>query len=75
MRFIKTWAAPGEYRFDSCFLHDLNVCKYESESDTCTQAVPVTPNSFDSRKKLPAEWCGLRDGVLSEKVQFIIMRC
>lgn len=29
----------------------------------------MTPNSFDSRKKLPAEWCGLRDGVLSEKVQ------
>lgn len=31
------------------------------------QAVPVTPNSFDSRKKLPAEWQGLRDEVLSEK--------
>jgi uncharacterized UPF0160 family protein len=31
------------------------------------QAVPVDPNSFDSRKKLPAEWCGLRDDVLSEK--------
>eukprot|EP00601_Ochromonadales_sp_CCMP2298_P004820 CAMPEP_0173174840 /NCGR_PEP_ID=MMETSP1141-20130122/3566_1 /TAXON_ID=483371 /ORGANISM="non described non described, Strain CCMP2298" /LENGTH=351 /DNA_ID=CAMNT_0014096989 /DNA_START=50 /DNA_END=1105 /DNA_ORIENTATION=- len=31
------------------------------------QAVPVSPNSFDSRKKLPADWCGLRDGVLSEK--------
>lgn len=32
------------------------------------QAIPVEPNSFDSRKKLPAEWQGLRDDVLSEKV-------
>ena len=32
------------------------------------QAVPVDPNSFQSRKKLPDEWCGLRDDVLSEKV-------
>jgi uncharacterized UPF0160 family protein len=32
------------------------------------QAVPLTSNSFDSRKKLPADWCGLRDDVLSEKV-------
>jgi uncharacterized UPF0160 family protein len=31
------------------------------------QAVPVSPNSFDSRKKLPADWCGLRDKVLSDK--------
>lgn len=46
------------------------------ESKKLSQAVPVTPNSFDSRKKLPAEWCGLRDGVLSEKVLFIeIMPC
>jgi uncharacterized UPF0160 family protein len=32
------------------------------------QAVPVSPNSFDSRKKLPADWCGVRDSQLSEKV-------
>lgn len=32
------------------------------------QAVPVTPNSFNSRKKLPEAWCGLRDNVLSEKI-------
>lgn len=32
------------------------------------QAVPVTSNSFDSRKKLPADWCGLRDAELSAKV-------
>lgn len=31
------------------------------------QAVPVDPNSFSSRKKLPTDWCGLRDEVLSEK--------
>lgn len=31
------------------------------------QAVPVTPNSFESRKKLPEQWCGLRDDKLSEK--------
>ena len=31
------------------------------------QAVPMDPNSFASRKKLPTDWCGLRDDVLSEK--------
>jgi uncharacterized UPF0160 family protein len=31
------------------------------------QAVPPSVNSFDSRKKLPEVWCGLRDQVLSEK--------
>lgn len=31
------------------------------------QAVPVTADSFDSRKKLPDEWRGLRDDVLSAK--------
>jgi len=31
------------------------------------QAVPLNPNSFDSRKKLPSDWCGLRDAELSEK--------
>ncbi len=31
------------------------------------QAVPMDPNSFTSRKKLPTEWCGLRDDVLSAK--------
>ena len=32
------------------------------------QAVPVASESFESRKKLPAEWCGLRDEELSAKV-------
>lgn len=29
------------------------------------QAVPKTPTSFTSRKTLPRDWCGLRDGILS----------
>lgn len=32
------------------------------------QAVPVEPNSFDSRKKLPEAWRGVRDETLSELV-------
>lgn len=32
------------------------------------QAVPVTPDSFDSRKKLPAAWRGIRDQALSDMV-------
>lgn len=36
------------------------------------QAVPVDPTSFNSRKKLPADWCGLRDDVLSEKVSILL---
>jgi uncharacterized UPF0160 family protein len=31
------------------------------------QAIPVDPHSFQSRKKLPDVWCGLRDNILSEK--------
>lgn len=31
------------------------------------QAVPEDAQSFNSRKKLPSEWCGLRDQVLSDK--------
>ncbi|KAJ3196515.1 hypothetical protein HK101_008699 [Irineochytrium annulatum] len=31
------------------------------------QAVPKTPESFESRKALPEPWRGLRDNVLSEK--------
>lgn len=30
------------------------------------QAVPVTPDSFESRKALPEAWRGLRDDKLSE---------
>lgn len=30
-------------------------------------AVPVSAGSFDSRKKLPADWCGLRDDALSKE--------
>jgi len=29
--------------------------------------VPKTAESFESRKKLPEIWCGLRDQVLSDK--------
>lgn len=29
------------------------------------QAVPMTPDSFDSRKKLPTPWRGVRDDALS----------
>lgn len=32
------------------------------------KAVPEDPHSFESRKKLPEEWRGLRDDKLSEKV-------
>ncbi|KAJ3219831.1 hypothetical protein HDU67_009019 [Dinochytrium kinnereticum] len=31
------------------------------------QAVPITPDSFESRKPLPEPWRGLRDDALSEK--------
>mmetsp|Transcript_17214 Transcript_17214/g.28869 ORF Transcript_17214/g.28869 Transcript_17214/m.28869 type:complete len:375 (-) Transcript_17214:244-1368(-) len=31
------------------------------------QAVPISPNSFESRKKLPTDWCGVRDQALSDK--------
>lgn len=37
------------------------------------QAVPVDPNSFHSRKKLPEVWCGVRDDALSEKVKVYIL--
>lgn len=30
------------------------------------QAVPVTPDSFESRKALPEQWRGIRDEKLSE---------
>ncbi|ORX89232.1 metal-dependent protein hydrolase [Basidiobolus meristosporus CBS 931.73] len=33
------------------------------------QAVPVSPNSFESRRPLPEAWRGYRDGELSEKSQ------
>eukprot|EP00604_Paraphysomonas_vestita_P004058 CAMPEP_0174824548 /NCGR_PEP_ID=MMETSP1107-20130205/35370_1 /TAXON_ID=36770 /ORGANISM="Paraphysomonas vestita, Strain GFlagA" /LENGTH=148 /DNA_ID=CAMNT_0016052397 /DNA_START=532 /DNA_END=978 /DNA_ORIENTATION=+ len=32
------------------------------------QAVPVDSTSFDSRKKLPSVWCGIRDEALSALV-------
>jgi uncharacterized UPF0160 family protein len=38
------------------------------------QAVPVSPNSFESRKKLPEQWCGFRDQILSEKVMDVWFR-
>ena len=63
MPCIKIWVVPGEFRY-SFALSGLFMVIY------CIKAVPVTPNSFDSRKKLPVEWCGLRDQVLSEKVSY-----
>jgi len=33
------------------------------------QAVPKDPESFDSRKKLPSPWCGVRDQQLSDLIQ------
>jgi len=35
--------------------------------DWLVQAVGVTPNSFESRKALPAPWRGLTDNKLSEE--------
>lgn len=39
------------------------------DSSSCWRiaAVPLNPSSFDSRKKLPEPWRGLRDDALSEK--------
>ncbi len=39
----------------------------DSNSNWRITAVPVSASSFDSRKKLPAEWRGLRDQALSDK--------
>lgn len=40
----------------------------DSGSGWRIQAVPVDPTSFDSRKKLPSSWCGIRDEALSALV-------
>ena len=37
----------------------------ETAGNWRVQAVPVSPESFDSRKALPEEWRGLRDEELS----------
>lgn len=41
------------------------------------QAVPVNENSFDSRKKLPSLWRGVRDENLSNLVRltFLLVFC
>ncbi|EPT04302.1 hypothetical protein FOMPIDRAFT_1021967 [Fomitopsis schrenkii] len=39
----------------------------ETANNWRVQAVPVRPESFDSRKALPEVWRGLRDDVLSQK--------
>ena len=39
----------------------------ETANNWRVQAIPVRPESFDSRKALPEVWRGLRDDVLSEK--------
>lgn len=47
---------------------------YKDKSDSWrVQAVPAGLGSFESRKKLPLEWNGLRDDILSEKAG--IPRC
>lgn len=38
----------------------------ESGSNWRIQAVPVSPDSFESRKALPQAWCGIRDEALSQ---------
>eukprot|EP01042_Synura_sphagnicola_P004657 gene4657-5913_t len=40
-----------------------------SGADWRVQAVPVSAHSFESRKKLPSAWCGLRDEALSALVR------
>ena len=37
----------------------------ETAGNWRVQAVPVSPESFESRKALPEAWCGLRDEELS----------
>lgn len=39
----------------------------ETAGNWRVQAVPVSPESFDSRKALPEQWRGLRDEELSTK--------
>jgi uncharacterized UPF0160 family protein len=38
----------------------------ETAGNWRVQAVPVSPESFASRKALPEAWCGVRDDALSE---------
>jgi uncharacterized UPF0160 family protein len=47
----------------------LYVLYGDSSGSWRIQAVPEKPGSFQSRRKLPEAWNGLRDDVLSEKVQ------
>ena len=46
----------------------LYVLYQDSGGSWRIQAVPVDPDSFDSRKKLPEAWRGVRDESLSELV-------
>lgn len=46
---------------------DILYVLYPSGDSFRVQAVAVAPDSFESRKPLPAEWRGLRDANLSEK--------
>jgi uncharacterized UPF0160 family protein len=39
------------------------------------QAVPVSVDSFESRKKLPLPWCGVRDNDLSSLVILDTVHC
>lgn len=47
--------------------HVLNCMQDDREKKWRIQAVAISPDSFDSRKALPAEWRGLRDQELSKE--------
>lgn len=40
---------------------------YSDGSSWRVQCVPTSPSSFESRKPLPAAWCGLRDDALTQE--------
>lgn len=44
----------------------IKYCVYTSSGMWRVDAVPVSPGSFESRKKLPEPWRGVRDAALSE---------
>lgn len=62
----------SDHLFDIETLLDINQSIYyviygDTSGSHRIQAVAIEPKSFTSRKKLPEEWLGLRDDVLSEK--------
>eukprot|EP00605_Chrysophyceae_sp_TOSAG23-4_P002545 GSChrysophyteH1.ASY1.ANO1.2810.1 assembled CDS len=52
---------------DRFTVHEILYALYQDTGGSWRiQAVPEDPQSFQSRKKLPKAWCGLRDEVLSQ---------